>query len=207
MAERRNYQARPKAKPDEEGHVRLSCPAANPWPLVCCELKRGSLTPQTTGRMRLQLKSDLKVNPPPSCSQQSVTIPPEAGAKFGQELLHGSAEWHTAYSRLRSINEGFNGYVKDPALEALDDPAPPPAAIDFTAWHNRPCSQPCSWRRRYPQNPHLPAEGCNGQCWRHPASPTPSSQHSSSRLEPTNRLRTSPIDVRSADFGLRPRHI
>lgn len=123
MAERRNYQARPKAKPDEEGHVRLSCPAANPWPLVCCELKRGSLTPQTTGRMRLQLKSDLKVNPPPSCSQQSVTIPPEAGAKFGQELLHGSAEWHTAYSRLRSINEGFNGYVKDPALEALDDPA------------------------------------------------------------------------------------
>ena len=123
LAERRNYLARPKGKPDEEGHVRLSCPAANPWPLVRCDLKPGSLTPQTTGRMRLQLKSDLKTNPPPSCSQQSVTIPPEAGAKFGQELLHGSAEWHTAYASLRNTNEGFNGYVKDPAHEALDDPA------------------------------------------------------------------------------------
>ena len=203
MAERRNYQARPKAKPDEEGHVRLSCPAANPWPLVCCELKRGSLTPQTTGRMRLQLKSDLKVNPPPSCSQQSVTIPPEAGAKFGQELLHGSAEWHTAYSRLRSINEGFNGYVKDPALEALDDPARHRlhgvaqqtvlTALLLAAAISAKSAPSC----RRLQWPVLAS----------PASPTPSSQHSSSRLEPTNRLRTSPIDVRSADFGLRPRHI
>ena len=82
-----------------------------------------SLTPQTTGRMRLQLKADLKANPPPSCSQQSVTIPPEAGAKFGQELLHESPEWHTGYATLRNTNEGFNGYVKDPAHEALDDPA------------------------------------------------------------------------------------
>jgi hypothetical protein len=73
--------------------------------------------------MRLQLKADLKANPPPSCSQQSVTIPPEAGAKFGQELLHGSAEWHAAYATLRNTNEGFNRYVKDPAHEALDDPA------------------------------------------------------------------------------------
>jgi hypothetical protein len=51
----------------------------------------------------------------------SVTIPPEAGAKFRQSLLFGSSEWHRTYATLRNTNEGFNGYVKDPAHEALDD--------------------------------------------------------------------------------------
>ena len=51
-----------------------------------------------------------------------MTIPPEAGAKFHQELLFGSPEWHAMYSTLRNSIEGFNGYVKDGAREALDDP-------------------------------------------------------------------------------------
>jgi len=38
------------------------------------------------------------------------------------EPLYGSAEWQTAYNSLRNTNEGMNGYIKDPAHEALDDP-------------------------------------------------------------------------------------
>ena len=71
--------------------------------------------------MRIAVRGDVKVNPPSSCTQQSVTIPPEAGAKFRQSLLFGSAEWQSTYATLRNTNEGFNGYVKDPAHEALDD--------------------------------------------------------------------------------------
>jgi hypothetical protein len=52
-----------------------------------------------------------------------VTIPPDAGAKFHQDLLYNSAEWHATCSTLRNTNEGFNGYVKDAAHEALDDPS------------------------------------------------------------------------------------
>ena len=36
-------------------------------------------------------------------------------------MLFDSAEWHRSYAILRNTNEGFNGYVKDPAHEALDD--------------------------------------------------------------------------------------
>jgi hypothetical protein len=67
------------------------------------------------------VKTDVKANPPASCTQQSVTIPPEAGAKFAQTLLYGGAEWQAMYATLRNTNEGMNGYVKDPAHEALDD--------------------------------------------------------------------------------------
>ncbi len=49
-------------------------------------------------------------------------MPPEAGSKFRQELLFGSPEWQTAYNSIRNTNEGMNGYIKDPAHEALDDP-------------------------------------------------------------------------------------
>jgi hypothetical protein len=48
--------------------------------------------------------------------------PPEAGVKFRQALLFGSAEWHATYNLLRNTNEGMNGYLKDPAHEALDQP-------------------------------------------------------------------------------------
>jgi len=59
---------------------------------------------------------------PKICSQGSVTLPPEAGAKFAQELEHESEEWHAVYATLRSSNEGMNGFVKDGAREAIDDP-------------------------------------------------------------------------------------
>ena len=67
------------------------------------------------------MRSDVAANPPPSCTQQSVTIPPRLG-QVCPTLIYGSPEWKATYNLLRSANEGMNGFVKDPAREALDDP-------------------------------------------------------------------------------------
>src|SRR5664280_2758331 len=69
-----------------------------------------------------RLRIPVTDHPPPICTQQSVTVPPEAGAKFAQPLLYGSDEWQAAYATLRSTNEGMNGFLKDGAREALGDP-------------------------------------------------------------------------------------
>ena len=61
-------------------------------------------------------------NPPACCRQQSVTIPPEDGAKLAQELHYGSPKHRDAYARLRNSNEGMNGFVKDTAYEGLGEP-------------------------------------------------------------------------------------
>ncbi len=112
----------PKGKPDAEGHVRLQCPAAGSWPMARCPLKPESMNRDTLGRLHIPVAGELAAAPPKSCTQQSVTVPPSAGAKFHQELLFESPEWKFAYNSLRNTNEGMNGYIKDPSHEALDDP-------------------------------------------------------------------------------------
>jgi hypothetical protein len=81
-----------------------------------------SVRPSTQGRLRIPVTAAVTDHPPPICTQQSVTVPPEAGAKFAQPLLYGSDEWQAAYATLRSTNEGMNGFLKDGAREALGDP-------------------------------------------------------------------------------------
>jgi hypothetical protein len=79
------------------------------------------------------VRADVKANPPPSCSQQSVTIPPETGGKYRQSLLFGSSEWQSTYATLRNTNEGFNGYVKTRPTR----PWTTPGADASTAWPAR----------------------------------------------------------------------
>lgn len=122
LKERRGYLIRQKAGADEEGHLRVRCPASNPKPVARCDLKPASVRPETRGRLRVNVRPDVEQHPPSICRQQSLTLPPEAGAKFAQDLLYGSHEWHATYATLRNSIEGFNGYVKDGAREALDDP-------------------------------------------------------------------------------------
>jgi hypothetical protein len=121
LKERRHYVIRQTAGPDEEGHLRVRCPASNPKPVSRCDLKPESVRPETRGRLRVNVRPEVEQHPPSICSQQSLTLPPEAGAKFAQDPLYGSEEWHATYSTLRNSIEGFNGYVKDGAREALDD--------------------------------------------------------------------------------------
>ena len=55
------------------------------------------------------------------CVQQSVTLPPELGAKFAQPYAHGSEEWQSHYAAIRSANEGMHGSMKDGAKEGVAD--------------------------------------------------------------------------------------
>ena len=121
LAERRNYLILTKDSPDDSGHRRMRCPASNPNPVARCELKPGSKRPSTQGRVTIPVR-DLSAAPPKICAQQSITVPPETGAKYRQELLHESPEWHATYGALRSSVEGMNGYLKDGAHQALEDP-------------------------------------------------------------------------------------
>jgi hypothetical protein len=111
-----------KDSPDESGHRRMRCPASNPNPVARCDLKPGSKMASTRGRVTIPVRDALGVSPPKICAQQSITVAPEAGAKFRQELSHESPEWHATYGALRSSVEGMNGYLKDGAHHALDDP-------------------------------------------------------------------------------------
>lgn len=121
IAERRQYRARRKQAPDTDGYERLGCPAAGPSPLVRCDLKPRSLRSTTRGRLHIQPNASLRALPPPCCTNETVTVPPAAGAKFAQELAYQSPEWRARYGAIRNANEGFHGYVKDPNYEALDN--------------------------------------------------------------------------------------
>jgi hypothetical protein len=111
-----------KAASDEGGYIRRRCPASNPSPVARCDLKATSVQLATRGRLRIPVKPDVDTHPPKVCMQQSITLPPEIGAKYFQSLLYRSHRWNSVYYGLRNCVEGFNGYVKDGNHEALDDP-------------------------------------------------------------------------------------
>jgi hypothetical protein len=55
------------------------------------------------------------------CRQDSITIPPEAGAKHAQDLPYGGQDWDRTYHRLRNSVESINGFAKDGNHEAIED--------------------------------------------------------------------------------------
>lgn len=122
LEERWKYAIVPKAGPDGGGHVRLRCPASNPAPVARCELKPRSVRPSTLGRLRVPVTDALRPHPPAICVKESITVPPEAGAKYAQPLFHESEKWRAVYGSLRAGVEHMNGFVKDGSHEAIDDP-------------------------------------------------------------------------------------
>jgi hypothetical protein len=122
IEERRHFAIRVKGRPDSDGHVRVMCPAAGSAPVVRCKLKPKSEGGTGKVRTRIPVTDVLATHPPKICTQGSITIPPEAGAKYRQAFAHETAEWHAAYGTLRNSNEGMNGFIKDGAREAIDDP-------------------------------------------------------------------------------------
>ena len=113
------YQLKRKDGPDADGYQRLSCPAACTHPGLICPLREASLSPRD-GRAKV-------LQPPPQpprlCRQTAITIAPDIGARYRQDLPYGSPAWHARYATLRNTIEGLNGYAKDPAHEALAQPA------------------------------------------------------------------------------------
>jgi hypothetical protein len=61
--------------------------------------------------------------PPRLCTQTAITIAPDIGARYRQDLPYGSPAWHARYAALRNTIEGLNGYAKDTAHQALAQPA------------------------------------------------------------------------------------
>lgn len=109
----------PKEAPDCDGYQPLRCPAVGASATVACPLRVESMRgTKVTLRPR--------VVPPEHadriCCQTSVSLPPSAGAKYRQDIQFCTEKWHEMYAAARNTIEGFNGYIKDGAHEALADP-------------------------------------------------------------------------------------
>ena len=115
---RRPYQLKRKDGPDADGYQRLSCPALGHHPGLICPLRQASLTPRDGRPKVLQPPPE----PPRICTQTAITIAPDVGARYRQDLPYGSPAWHKCYATLRNTIEGLNGYAKDPAHQALAQP-------------------------------------------------------------------------------------
>ncbi len=113
------YQLKHKDGPDADGYQRLSCPAAGHRPGLICPLRQASLSPRDGRAKVLQPPPE----PPRICTQTAITIAPDTGARYRQDLPYGSPAWHARYATLRNTIEGLNGLIKDPAHEALAQPA------------------------------------------------------------------------------------
>jgi hypothetical protein len=113
------YQLKRKDGPDADGYQRLSCPALGHHPGLTCPLRQASTSPRDGRPKVLQPPPE----PPRLCTQAAITIPPGVGARYRQDLPYGSPAWHARYATLRNTIEGLNGYAKDPAHQALAQPA------------------------------------------------------------------------------------
>jgi hypothetical protein len=112
------YQLKRKDGPDADGYQRLTCPALGEHPRLMCPLRETSLSPRDGRPKVLQPPQE----PPKICTQTAITIAPDAGARYRQDLPYGSPAWHARYATLRNTIEGLNGYAKDPAHQALAQP-------------------------------------------------------------------------------------
>ncbi len=119
IAARCPYQLKRKDGPDADGYQRLSCPATGSHPGLICPLRKTSLSPRDGRPKVLQPPQEL----PRLCRQTAITIAPDIGARYRQDLPYGSPAWHARYATLRNTIEGLNGLIKDPAHEALAQPA------------------------------------------------------------------------------------
>ena len=80
------YQLKRKDGPDADGCQRLSCPAAGQHPGLTCPLRPASLSPRDGRAKILQPPPE----PPRICRQTAITIAPDIGARYRQDLPYGS---------------------------------------------------------------------------------------------------------------------
>ena len=112
------YRLKRKDGPGTDGYQRLSCPATGSHPGLTCPLRQTSTSPRDGRPKVLQPPPE----PPRLCRQTAITIAPDTGARYRQDLPYGSPAWHARYATLRNTIEGLNGYAKDTAHQALAQP-------------------------------------------------------------------------------------
>lgn len=118
IAARRPYRLVRKQGPDNDGFCRYGCPAQGLHPHLSCSL-RPEATHLAVGKIPVLSPPS---EPPRICTQSAVTIAPDVGARFRQDLAWGTEEWAATYASFRNTIEGTNGYLKDPAHQALAAP-------------------------------------------------------------------------------------
>ncbi|MEJ7634709.1 hypothetical protein [Aeromicrobium sp.] len=125
ISQRTQYLFRNKQAPSDNGANVMFCPARGPGATASCPLAGPGPGPVNLGIPTARTRILTPPAHPATCctNQNSVTFPAEAGAKYRQELQYATPEWHALYSTLRNTIEGFNGYVKSPTDEDLEQAA------------------------------------------------------------------------------------
>ena len=118
ISARRSWRLVRKSAPDQDGYERFACPAQGDYPRLACSL-RPEAAPRALGKAPVLSPPAL---PPRVCTQSAVTIAPDIGARHRQDLAFSSEQWAATYAAYRNTIEGWNGYVKDTAHEALGEP-------------------------------------------------------------------------------------
>jgi hypothetical protein len=118
IATRKTWRLIRKQGPDEDGYERYACPAQGDHPHLACPL-RPEAARKAVGKVPVLAPP---LVPPKVCTQSAVTIAPDVGARYRQDLAYGTKEWAATYASYRNTIEGTNGYLKDPAHEALAQP-------------------------------------------------------------------------------------
>ena len=156
------YQLKRKDGPDADGYQRLSCPAAGTRPRLICPLRQASLSPRDGRAKVLQPPPE----PPRICRQTAITIAPDTGARYRQDLPYGSPAWHARYATLRNTIEGLNGLRQRPRPRSPRPARPPPRPR-----HRRPVDlhRAAADGRQHPQDPRLAGPDRPRQDPHHPA--------------------------------------
>jgi hypothetical protein len=97
---------------DADGYHRAQCPAA--MGKVRCPLRPASMT---LDRDRPEILT-LPEHPQACCTQQTITVPAEVGAKTRQKHDYPSAAWRRSYARRTGAERGF-ATAKDPATSDI----------------------------------------------------------------------------------------
>jgi hypothetical protein len=187
VAARGPYQLKRKDGPDADGYQRLSCPATGDHPRLMCPLRQASLTPRDGRAKVLQPPAD----PPRLCRQAAITIAPDIGARYRQDLPYGTPAWHERYATLRNTIEGLNGHP-GPRLRSPRPASPPPGPR-----HRRPVAlhRAAADSRQHPQDPRLAGHDRKRQDPHHRAGAA--APHQPARLPPRRLTATAPTATTS----------
>ncbi|TFC65936.1 hypothetical protein E3T25_08900 [Cryobacterium sandaracinum] len=115
-----HFELRPKGKPDDQGRVRMMCPAVGANPTVTCRLRERPASDVSSASPRVA-ENDLPEYPDKICIQHSVTFGKQDGLRERQAFTYGSPEWQEFHTPPRNSAESLNAGVNSPVLESLDD--------------------------------------------------------------------------------------
>jgi len=107
-AEAARYKLGRLTSDDADGYHRVQCPAVAGK--IRCPLRPSSMTLDRDRPEILQPPED----PQACCTQQTITVPAEVGAKTRQKHDYPSAAWRRSYARRSGAERGF-ATAKDPA--------------------------------------------------------------------------------------------